>query len=207
MPATTTTRAPGHPTEGFRPVAPADRPARVYLPTDYQPKYAYPLVVLFHDAGACEDRAARLVPLLSRRNYIVLCLRGPVNLGCQKDGRPAFAWGAAPDRATRKAIRQVARQYSVHSERIFLLGVGEGASAAVRVGSELGDAVAGVVALPGAVPAVPSGGFRRSVAKLTRRGAAVRVLRDRTGPGASAEVLADVNRWIMAQITDETAGV
>ena len=46
------------------PAAP-ERPLRVYLPTDYQPKYAYPLVVLFHADGECEEHAVRLVPLLS----------------------------------------------------------------------------------------------------------------------------------------------
>lgn len=209
MPATTTTRAPGHPTEGFRPLAPqpaSGRPARVYLPTDYQPQYAYPLVVLFHDAGQCEDRAARLVPLLSRRNYIVLCLRGSVNLGSQKDGRPAFAWGSSPDCAALRAIRQVARQYSVHPGRIFLLGVGAGAPAALSVGSELGDRVAGVVALPGAVPVVPVAETRRAVSNLARAGVGVRVLRARTGGGPSADLLAEANRWIMSHVTGKPAG-
>jgi phospholipase/carboxylesterase len=54
MPATTPRATAEHPAEGFRSVAlpsAPTRPLRVYLPTDYQPKYAYPLVVLFHGAG------------------------------------------------------------------------------------------------------------------------------------------------------------
>ena len=73
------------------------RPVRVYLPTDYQPKYAYPLLVIFHADGECEEHAARLVPLLSRRNYVALCVRGSVPLGPRGDGRPVFGWSGKAD--------------------------------------------------------------------------------------------------------------
>src|SRR4051812_3645590 len=156
MPATTSHEIAEHPVEGFRSVAPPgapSRPVRLYLPTDYQPKYAYPLVVLFHADGECEEHSARLVPLLSRRNYIVLCLRGPVNLGLRADGRPAFGWtGSASDRSTKAALAHVTARYSVHPDRVFLLGVGAGAVAAYRLGLELGARVAGVVALNGELP-------------------------------------------------------
>lgn len=225
MPATTSHETAEHPVEGFRPVAPSaapTRPARVYLPTDYQPKYAYPLAVLFHADGECEDHAARLVPQLSRRNYVALCLRGGVRRGLRADGRPAFGWGTGPDRGARAALAHVLREYSVHPDRVFLVGVGEGAAAAYRLGLALGDRVSGVVALNGALPTddvhasdlrvfiahgsanpvVPFAEARRAAARLTAAGATVRVGRYATSQRVHADMLRDANRWIMAQIAD-----
>ena len=224
MPALRTARPDAHPAEGFRsallPAAP-HRPMRVYLPTDYQAKYAYPLVVLFHAAGESEEHAARLVPQLSRRNYLALCLRGSAALDPRPDGRPAFGWGdAAADRGVKAALAHVCAEYSVHPDRVFLVGVGDGAAAAYQLGFALRDRVAGVVALNGALPAgrvpanrlrvliahgtanpvVPMAEARRAATKLRRAGATVRVARYAAAHRARPDMLTDANRWIMAQI-------
>ena len=54
------------------------------------------------------------------------------------------------------AIRQTRRSLHVHSERIFLVGVGEGAAVAYRLGLSHPESFAGVVAINGWLP----GGFR-----------------------------------------------
>jgi len=54
------------------------------------------------------------------------------------------------------AVRQARRSLHVHSERIFLVGVGEGAAVAYRLGLSYPERFAGVVAINGWVP----GGFR-----------------------------------------------
>jgi phospholipase/carboxylesterase len=214
MPARTKRRTAEHPPEGFRSVALPGfptRPVRVYLPTDYQPKYEYPLVVLFHDAGESEDQAVRLVPRLSRRNYVALCLRAPVNLGPRPDGRPAFGWGAGADRGARAALRHTTTEYSIHRDRVFLFGVGDGAAAALRFGLDIGDRARGLVMIGGGAPAgrVPptalnvllaSGRANPSAARLRAAGATVRVARYSGAPAARADVLRDANRWIMDQI-------
>ena len=43
-------------------------PVRTFLPTGYEPRYAYPLLVFFHGHGGCEEQVLRLAPRLSRRN-------------------------------------------------------------------------------------------------------------------------------------------
>ena len=58
--------------------------------------------------------------------------------------------------ATFSAIRQTRRTLHVHSERIFLVGIGEGAAVAYRLGLSYPERFAGVVAINGYVP----GGFR-----------------------------------------------
>jgi phospholipase/carboxylesterase len=223
MPATTSHETAEPPVEGFRTLAlPAGppRPARVYLPTDYQPKYAYPLVVLFHADGACEGHAARLVPQLSRRNYVALCLRGAVKRGLRADGRAAFEWGTGPDRGAKSALAHVLSEYSIHPNRVFLVGVGEGVAAACRFAGAPGNRVRGLVALNGAFPddhpqadhlrvliahgsanpVVPFAEARRAAARLTGAGASVRVSRYATSQRVSADMLRDANRWIMAQV-------
>lgn len=226
MPATTFHETAEHPAEGFRSIVlpgHPNRPLRVYLPTDYQPKYAYPLVVLFHADGECEEHAARLVPLLSRRNYVALCLRGAVKLGLRSDGRPAFGWSDGADGGAKAALAYTAAEYSIHPNRVFLVGVGEGAAAAYRVGHSLRNRAfraSGVVALNGmlpkgrvpttdlrvlighgiANPVVPFADARRAAARLTAAGAAVRVNRYPTSHRVHADMLRDANRWIMAQV-------
>src|SRR6476661_1993051 len=54
------------------------------------------------------------------------------------------------------SIRQTRRALHVHSERIFLVGVGEGAAVAYRIGLRYPERFAGVVAINGWLP----GGFR-----------------------------------------------
>ncbi|MGE3819408.1 MAG: alpha/beta hydrolase [Isosphaeraceae bacterium] len=54
------------------------------------------------------------------------------------------------------AIRQTRRTLHVHSERIFLVGIGEGAAVAYRMGLSHPERFAGVVAINGYIP----GGFR-----------------------------------------------
>jgi phospholipase/carboxylesterase len=224
MPATTSHATDEHPVEGFRsivlPFSPK-RPVRVYLPTDYQPKYAYPLVVLFHANGECEEHATRFVPLLSRRNYVAVCVRGSVPLGPRADGRPAFGWGETVDRGAKDALAYALATYSVHPERVYLVGAGEGASAACRLALSRRDCVAGVVALNGALPAdnirannlrvllthgsvnpvVPFAEARRASARLAASGATVRLSRYATSHRVHADMLRDANRWIMSQVT------
>src|SRR5437867_1273933 len=133
-------------------------PVRTFLPTGYEPNYAYPLLVFFHGHGSNEEQVLRMAPRLSRRNYICIALRGPQTAGCREDGRAGYAWG--PDSQSNalledyvlRAIEQTRRNYHVHSERIFLAGVCEGASLAYRLGLAFPDRFGGVISLNGALP-------------------------------------------------------
>jgi phospholipase/carboxylesterase len=159
-----------HPDLSYRAVRPAegfytsevkaagDLPIRTFLPTGYEPNYAYPLLVFFHGHGGCEEQVLRLAPRLSRRNYICIGLRGPHSLGQRADGQPGFSWGpdgqcdAQVEDYVFGAIQQTRRTYHVHSERIYLAGFCEGATLAYRLGLQYPDHMAGVVALNGTMP-------------------------------------------------------
>jgi phospholipase/carboxylesterase len=228
--ATTIARRPDRPTEGFSTAhlpAHPDRPVRLFVPADYQPKYAYPLVVLFHADGADEDTAARLAPQLSRRNYIAACPRGTVSLGSGSTGRPAFGWDSRDPRLDRYAlgvVNHTRRQYHIHSERVYFLGVGEGAAVAYRLALAMPDRVAGVVALNGAFPAIrvkASDGLRvfvghgtsnpvvslatarRASRLLAATGADVRFQSYPTTHRLHDDMLRDANRWIMGGVNPD----
>lgn len=237
MPDLTTNRRTDRPTEGFHSaVLPdhPDRPVRLFLPSDYQPKYAYPLVVLFHAEGADEDAAARLVPGLSRRNYIAACPRGAVALGCGPTGRPGFAWpDNRDDDYLLAAVAHARREFHVHSERVYLIGLGEGAAAAYRLGLAMADVVAGVAALNGHLPrpngsplfrlnavrnlrvfvghgtnnpVIPVTEARRATRLLNTAGADVRFQSYATTHRTHPDMLRDVNRWIMEEVSDLDGG-
>src|ERR1700751_5694192 len=84
------------PTEGFYTSevhAPRSLPVRTFLPTGYEPRYPYPLLVFFHGHGGSEEQVLAFAPDVSRRNYICISLRGPDRLDARPDGRSAFGWG------------------------------------------------------------------------------------------------------------------
>src|SRR3989440_12559789 len=69
-------------------------PVRTFLPTGYEPRYPYPLLVFFHGRRGNEEQILHLAPRLSRRNYICISLRRPRELGPREDGRVGYSWGA-----------------------------------------------------------------------------------------------------------------
>src|SRR5438128_1305478 len=108
-------------------------PVRTFLPTGYEPNYPYPLLVFLHGHGGNEEQVLRLAPRVSRRNYIAIGLRGPHLIGTRPDGRGCYGWGdpvfggSLIEDYLVRAVEQTRRQYHVHSERIYLAGVHEGA--------------------------------------------------------------------------------
>ena len=131
---------------------------RTFLPDGYEPGYAYPLLVFFHPHGSNEEHVLRLVPRVSRRNFIAISFRGPEQVGERSNGSPACGWGDPESIETvtesvLRAVEQTRRMYHVHSERVYLVGVGDGADGAYRAAFELADDIAGVVSLNGALPA------------------------------------------------------
>src|SRR5947208_3345161 len=74
------------------------------------------------------------------------------------DGRLAFGWGTASsldaviEDSVLCAVEQTRRAFHVHSERVYLAGVAEGAAVAYRLGLTMPDRIAGVVALNGRMP-------------------------------------------------------
>jgi phospholipase/carboxylesterase len=114
-------------------------------------------VVFFHGQGGNEEQVLHLAPEVSRRNFIGLSLRGPKRLNSwQPDA--GYGWGAKEDLEAVledyvfQAIRQARSRYHVHSERIYLVGVCEGAAPAYRLALAYPERFAGVISLNGCMP-------------------------------------------------------
>jgi phospholipase/carboxylesterase len=134
-------------------------PIYVYVPTGYEPNYAYPLVVLLHNEGGNDEQMVRNATRISRRNCLCVTIRGPKVLPEKnEDGRPTYGWGQPGefDAVVREyilaAITHVRRNYHIHSERIFLAGQHEGAEVAYRVGLQMPEKFGGLIALNGTLP-------------------------------------------------------
>src|SRR5437588_497762 len=148
------------PAEGFytsEVEEPRRLPVRTFLPTGYEPNYPYPLLVFFHGHGGSEEQILRLAPRLSRRNYICISLRGPQTL-VSRDGRLRYSWGPEGQFESQvedyvlQAVEHTRRNYHVHSERIYLAGVCEGACLAYRLGLLYPERFAGVISLDRLMP-------------------------------------------------------
>jgi phospholipase/carboxylesterase len=234
-----------------------------FIPQQYEPNYAYPLLVLFHARGGDEQQMVRSMPALSWRNYVGLSLRGPES--ATKRGRPeGYGWGPSFARPERKAprpaptasegeqvrrrlfeavpdpidvledgvfasIRQMRRALHVHSERIFLVGCGEGAAVAYRIGLSYPERFAGVVAINGWFPGsfrplarlkdcrdlrilvvhgewngrVPVQSARRDVAMLRAGGLRVAFQSYPCAHRLTSPMLSDVDTWLINRCTSE----
>jgi phospholipase/carboxylesterase len=220
-----------------------DRPpqalsVRTFIPDGYEPRYAYPLVVVFHPNGWNEDQALRLVPQMSRRNFIALSIRGPQLLGVREDGELSCGWGTDESLADLvtdhllQAVEQTRRHVHVHSERIYLLGLCEGANAAYRSAFALADQLGGLAILNGAIPkpragcplfrldrirklnafighgianaVIPCSQATRDQRLLYTAGSNVRFQTYPTTHRIHEHMLRDVNRWMIGRINSET---
>jgi phospholipase/carboxylesterase len=213
-------------------------PVRTFLPTGYEANYAYPLIVLFHPHGGSDEQVLRLAPRISRRNCIYLSLQGPAPLNLtDDDGLPAFGWGEPGEHDDHlseyllKAVEQTRREFHIHSERVYLAGVAEGAAVAYRMALRMPGKFAGVIAINGTVPRPAEGPlFRddevRDLRVLIAHGAANEVVplelarRDFLALyGAGADVLLstypcthtvhpnmlrDINRWVIRNVDHDT---
>ncbi|ODT98996.1 MAG: esterase [Planctomycetes bacterium SCN 63-9] len=237
-----------------------------FIPRQYEPNYAYPLLVLFHGRGANEDQLVRSMPSVSWRNYVALALRGPEEV-IKRDRLIGYDWGSAFDRPDSSksrhhhsrreseaeivhkalhdtepdplakleesiftAIRRTRRLVHVHSERIFLVGSGEGAAVAYRLGLTYPERFAGVVAINGWLPQgfrplgrlkdcrqlpvlavhgawnsrVPLENAKRDIAGLRAGGLGVAFQAYPSANRPTSPMLADVDTWIMKHCTTET---
>jgi phospholipase/carboxylesterase len=213
-------------------------PVQTFLPTGYEPNYAYPLIVFFHAQGGNDEQVLRLAPRISRRNCLYLSLRGPVSLNQPNDeGFDAFGWGEPGEHDEQlaeylvKAIEQTRREFHVHSERVYLAGVAEGANVAYRMALRLPHRFAGVISINSTLPRPDDGPlFKDDEVKDLRvlicHGAANEVVplelarRDFLALyGAGADVLLstypcthvvhpnmlrDINRWVIRNVEYDT---
>jgi polyhydroxybutyrate depolymerase len=142
------------------PLGGEDRPAEVFLPTDYATDREWPLAILLHGYGASAllQRAyLNLVPLTDELGYILVTPNGTV------DSSGRHFWNAFPECCDRDGsevddvgyltslIDEAQTRYAVDAERVYFFGHSNGGFMSYRIACELGDRVAGIGVLAGSM--------------------------------------------------------
>ncbi|MFO1020611.1 MAG: hypothetical protein U0903_07940 [Planctomycetales bacterium] len=131
----------------------------IYVPDSYEPKYAYPLLVWLQNGPRTAQSFARTMGHISDRNYVGLGLDLTSHLGKVED-KDEFAAQLSSEQYgleqwVRNEITRFRRTHHVHSERIYLVGQGWGAMAALQAGFARPDWFAGVIACDVGFPQIP----------------------------------------------------
>lgn len=131
------------------------RPRSFMVPLRYEPGYRYPLIVWLHNDGYNEHQIQDVLPHISARNFVGVGVRG--SLAIDSSGR-RFAWSPTPAAVARcedavwQSVDEACERYSIHRERIFLAGYGEGGTMARRIAFQRSSQFAGCIALGGRMP-------------------------------------------------------
>jgi len=124
-------------------------PVSLFVPERYEERYAYPLLIWFHDENSSENELDLVMNAIGDQNYCGLALRGNHIL----EGHDSFAWntnalefGEVPlKQLVNVTTRRLRRAFHIHSERIFAAGSGAGADVALRLFAECPEWFAGAV--------------------------------------------------------------
>jgi phospholipase/carboxylesterase len=131
------------------------RPRSFVIPLRYEAGYRYPLIVWLHNDGYNEHQICDVMPHISTRNFVGVGVRG--SLAIDNTGN-RFAWSQTPAAVARcedavwQAIDDASKRYSIHPDRIFIAGYGDGATMARRVAFQRSAQFAGCIALGGRMP-------------------------------------------------------
>jgi phospholipase/carboxylesterase len=136
-----------------------DLPYATFAPIHYESGYAYPLIVWLHDAESNEQELRQVMPLVSMRNYVAIAPRGTCPA---RRCRGRFDWSQTSDAIESAHSRIVEcvtvaqERFNIHTNRIFLIGRGTGATMALRTAWSEPNRFAGVVAINGPLPSSAS---------------------------------------------------
>jgi phospholipase/carboxylesterase len=203
----------------------------VFAPLHYEPGYSYPLVVWLHGSGCDERQLLRIMPLVSLRNYVAVAPRGTSVSSLTEDAAYGWSHEEQnlqqAEHRIFDSIDSAARRYNINPRRIFLAGFDTGGTMAFRVAMYHPYKFAGMLSLGGCLP---TGGAplarlpeARQLAVFLAAGRASTVYAEQRvcddlrllhtagmsitlrlypcGHELSPQMLADVDRWIIEQIT------
>ena len=206
-----------------------------FAPLHYESKYAYPLLVWLHGPGHNDERQlVRIMPLISMRNYAAAAPRG---FSCEGSSALSWPQNPQSiESATHRVfdcIEAARERFNIASQRIFLGGFDSGGTMAFRIALNHPDSFAGVLSCGGALPQGhhPFGrlvearrlpaflamgrdsevyGPERACADLRllhTAGVSVTLRQYPCGHELSEQMLRDVDRWIMEQISSPVESV
>jgi phospholipase/carboxylesterase len=209
-----------------------DQTYALFGPLHYEPGYAYPLIIWLHGPATDEHQLRRVMPLVSMRNYVAIAPRGLCQNGkdgafgfgwpqnddaCERAEHQIF-----------EALEAAAEKFHISRRKIFLAGFDQGGTMAFRVALSHPQHFAGVLSLGGRFPSgrnpfgninsarkIPiflaagrnSAEYRtdevcENLRLLHTAGMSITLRQYPCGQELSPQMLADVDRWIIEQITE-----
>lgn len=188
----------------------------LYIPNHYEAGYAYPLIVWITAADAPQDALKTTMRRISDRNCLAVAVR--------------------PDSARRledqlvETVRAVRKKYHVHSERIYLAGIGDQATRALKIGLARPEWFGGIIALDPVLPSqyrwlsrfealqgkrvfLAADSHNPAQIEATRQiqrllwssGMAVSAYFNETQNGIDHGLLREIDRWMIHAIEESTA--
>lgn len=206
-----------------------DTPTTTFLPVNYEPGYAYPLLVWLHESNGNERHLPQVMQHLSTQNFIAVAPRAPQ---VSQNTERGYRWSQQPSSiasatdAVDEAIELACDEFNVHEERVFLIGHGQGGTMALRLAMQSPQKFAGVGSINGKAPRGHA--LLRNINRMRRLHFFIASAREgrsyperqvccdlkllhsagcnvslRQYPGdddLTTCMLADVNRWVMDQV-------
>ncbi len=211
----------------FRPPS-RDATHSLFAPLHYEANYAYPLIVWLHGTGNDEGQLLRIMPVVSLRNYVAVAPRGlPTSNGSNIGWAQTPEQIQEAEQRVLDSVRAASRKYHVASRRIFLAGFDSGGTMAFRVAMNHPTRFAGVLSLGGALPTghTPFGQLTEArrlqvflavgrdspryeapevcdnLRLLHTAGMSVTLRQYPCGHELSPQMLRDMDRWLIEQVT------
>ncbi len=177
------------------------------IPANYEPRYAYPLVVWLTDSQCPIESALGYVSELSPQNYVGLAIDDCIIQSILPSTAPAsdsmvefLRRVADAENRIVRLIRNFGRDVNFHMDRLFIAGVGDAATTALLIAMHQPDWFAGCVAIDGQFP--PAGQLLSRNVELAGR----RFLLSSRG-GRSAFRSASATRHVARQLIASGANV
>ncbi len=104
----------------------------VFVPDHYEPNYAYPLLIWLQTTGWPPRGFDRIMRMVSERNYFGVALP-VVDADCMEE-------------QLQETFARLRRRFHLHTERVFLVGIGEAGTQALSIGLTRPDWFGGVAA-------------------------------------------------------------
>jgi phospholipase/carboxylesterase len=202
-------------------------PHCLLAPLHYEPNYHYPLVVWLHPAGGDERELHQVMPLISLRNYASAAVRGPAPLKGGYDWPQTLGGIGMAETRVADAVALARSRFNVHKGRVYLLGYETGGTMALQLALRNPGLYAGGVSINGPFPAkhaplarlpqlrqsrllishcrdsetYPTDRICQELALFHAAGMSVTLRQYPCGDELTTQMLADVDAWLMEQIT------
>jgi phospholipase/carboxylesterase len=205
----------------------------LFVPLHYEKKYAYPLIVWLHADGQSANQLQEVMLQISMRNYVAVAPQS-----FNGNSQSGYFWDQSWEtieharKTIVSAVDQARARCNIHSQRIYIAGMGSGGTMAFRIGLSNPETFAGIMSLHGPLPGDQSplrdwnrcrrlpiywtharaakdfaqDQLCRQLRLLHIAGFTVNLRQYAQAESTCPQMLADMNRWVMEMISTSVSG-